>query len=200
MINLLPPDTKREIKAARINVILVRYAILFTTALLMMLGIFVWGIWTTQRDRQAAEDRKVQITADTAQYAKVKSRAEAFAKDLDAAKTILSGEVSYSKLLIDIANILPPNTVVSSLNLVGTNFGTPVTISAQAVTNPDVLRLKTDLEASDLFEKVSITNTSAIVKGTEPGAPVTKYEINVTISAILSKPAAPSSTTPGAKP
>jgi Tfp pilus assembly protein PilN len=199
MINLLPPLTKQEIRAARVNVLLVRYVVLLTAATVFVLGALGTGFYITWNDKNAALAREQQANNSASTYAKVKQDSESFAKDLSTAKTILSGEVSYSQLLIDIANVLPAGTIVDNLSLASNSFGTPVTLTARTKLGPDAanrdinaLNLKKALEASSLFENVSINSTTLTEN---PGTPLeVKYPLTVVLSTTLSKPK------PGATP
>lgn len=199
MINLLPPATKQEIRAARLNVILVRYVGLALVALVFMVSALGVGFYISWNDKNAALTREQQANSSASTYAKVKQESEVFSKDLKTAKTILSGEISYSKLLIDIANVLPTGTIVNNLTLASNSFGTPVTLTARTALGPDAanrdiyaLKLKDALEASDLFENTSITSTTLTEA---PGTPLEKkYPLSVILSTTLSKPK------PGATP
>lgn len=195
MINLLPSDTKKQIHAARQNKVLLSYVILFTAVLLLTLGIFAADFYITINDKNAALALQAEESAKAKAYDKTRTQAEAFAKDLKAAKSILTNEVSYSKLLIDIANVVPKRTIISSLNLAANSFGTPVTLTARAITYKDALKLKDSLEDSKLFEKVSLTSTSTDTPASEEEGEnsentlASRYPINITLNATLSKPA-----------
>lgn len=201
MINLLPPHTKKEIRAARVNIILLRYCVLLIFTLGFVLASFGVGFYITWNDKNAALARKQAADSSANTYAKVKQEAESFSKDLKTAKTILSGEISYSQLLIDIANTLPAGTIVNSLSLASNNFGTPVTLTARTILGPDAgsrdvyaLKLKDALEASPLFEKVNIAST---VLTENPGTNLErKYPLQVVINTTLSKPKQTAGTTP----
>lgn len=201
MINLLPPHTKQEIRAARVNVILLRYCVLLIFTLGFVLASFGIGFYITWNDKNAALNRKQDADSSANTYAKVKQEAESFSKDLKTAKTILSGEISYSQLLINIANTLPAGTIVNNLSLASNNFGTPVTLTARTILGPDAasrdvyaLKLKDALEVSPLFENVSIAST---VLTENPGSALErKYPLQVVINTTLSKPKQTPGTTP----
>lgn len=161
MVNLLPPETKRQIRAARMNVILYRYCVLIVLTATLLGGVFGLGFWATMNDRQTADSAKADTQTAAAPYAKTKTAAENFARDLATAKTILGSNVSFSKLVLDIAAVVPQGVILNNLSL-GTNAkpDTPIDLSGRTTTYAAAVNLKNSLEASPIFEQVSITNIS----------------------------------------
>lgn len=184
MINLLPTDDKAQVHAARHNTILVRYVFLFSLVLLTTLGLFGGGFYLAERDKSQARDVLEIENAKASEYAKVKQRAEEFSKDLATAKSVFSNGVSYSQLLLDVAEIVPSGTIINSLNLSASTFGTPITISGRAKSLTKVEELKSSLESSDLFEKVSTVSVT-VEQGQDNSS---SYDYSVTLNATLSKP------------
>lgn len=123
MINLLGSEDKKQLRAARANVTLVRYYFL---AFLLIVGsglILAFGFYVAAQQQSTAEASLLKAEDDTQDYAKVKSQSESFSNNLKVAKQILTTEVVYSKMITDIANTIPPDTILTSLSL------TPDTIS-----------------------------------------------------------------------
>ena len=186
MINLLPTETKKQIRAARLNVILLRYCALLAAALLFTLTSFGVGVFITLQTKTTADAEKATAATASAQFSAVKSQAEAFASNLNAAKAILGNQISYSTTLIKITNSLPPGTVLNNLSLSDASFITPLTLSARATSSATALGLKTALADSKLFGSVNIV--SITVNPSSDNVP-TQYPIQVSISATLSKAA-----------
>src|SRR4051794_38626974 len=100
MINLLPPEEKRQLQAARSNTLLIRYNVLLLGVVAFMgISIAVTYVFlaTTQ---QEAPQTIAENNAKVAQYAPVKSQAETFRQHLATAKQILDNEVTYSKVVL----------------------------------------------------------------------------------------------------
>jgi len=184
MINLLPPDAKAQIRAARGNVILARYTGLFGVVLLFMIASFGVAFYITLHDKSQAEADKQTEEQASASYTQVKQRAETFAKNLSAAKSILKNQITYSSLLIEITNTLPRGTVLSGISLSSASFGKPLSLSGRASSYDTALQLKTALAASHLFGDVSITSIT-VSQGGDPLT--TRYPYAVTLSATLTK-------------
>lgn len=186
MINLLPPETKRQIRAARTNVVLYRYCLLILATALLLGGVFGVGLWSDINDRNLAEESKADTQTAAAPYAKTKSAAESFAKDLTTARTILGGNTSFSKLVLDIAAIVPPGVVLNNLTLgTAAKADTPLDISGRASSYGAAVSLKNSLEASPIFEKVNIVNvTQTDVSGQNVSDIAKRYPFAVSLKAV----------------
>lgn len=186
MVNLLPPETKRQIKAARTNVILYRYCLLILVTALLLGGVFGIGFWSDINERNIANQSKAETQTAAEPYAKTKTAAQAFATDLTTARTILGSNTSFSKLVLDIAAIVPQGVVLNNLSLGTTaKADTPIDISGRAASYGAAVSLKNSLEASPIFEKVNIVNVS---QGETSGANVSdiakRYPFTVSLKAV----------------
>lgn len=189
MINLLSPETKKQIRAARMNVVLVNYCLLIGVTAVCMAAIFGVGFWADMNDQQTAQESKDTSTNAAAEYSKTRTAATAFAKDLATAKTILANNVSFSKLITDIASVVPSGVILNNLSL-GTNTNNaPITISGRASTSQRAIDLKNSLEASAIFENVSFINVSRTDTAVllTPDPLVTKYPYVVSVKASFTK-------------
>lgn len=177
MINLLPPDNKREIRAARSNTLLVRYNLFLLGALIFMLlavGIVYFYLSNT---KAGAEQTIKESEAKVAGYAAVQTQAEEFKNNLRTASQILDQEVHYSKVVLEIAALMPAGTVLDNLALDSATFGTETTLNAKAKSYDDALALKDSFQDSDLFSNVHFQSISG---GTDGDYPVS-VSLNVTI-------------------
>lgn len=184
MINLLPNPMKKQLKAARANVILLRYTILLgASAIFLGLGIAsVYLLMTTIRSNAetAINENQTRIT----NYTAVETQAAQFRTNLATAKTILDKEVIYSKAMVSIAQALPQGVVLDNLSLDSRTFGTPTTISARTRSYDDALNLKDALEASDAFSDVHF---SSISSSGQSGTPQDSYPFSVSINLVIDR-------------
>lgn len=156
MINLLPKEAKQSLRAARLNVVLRRYLLSIGAATIFMLAIFGVGYYITMTDRNNAKQELADLEQASAKYSETKRQAEEFEKSLKTAKSILSSEVIFSDLVVAIAKTLPNGTVLTDLSVTTDSFGQETTLSARTRDPEGGLRLKTALQDSPLFDKVSI--------------------------------------------
>ena len=193
MINLLSPESKRQIRAARMNVTLYRYCILITATAMLLGFVFAVGFWASMNDKQLADAAKQETQNAAQEYAKTKAAAEAFAKDLATAKNILGGNVSFTDLILNIAGVVPSGVVLNNLSLGSTTTTTttanaPIDISGRAVSYNQAVALKNSLENSPIFERVSINNVSQTDTSGQVSALAQKYPFSITLKAQFSKP------------
>jgi len=179
MINLLPPQEKKELRAARTNVLLLRYNILLICSvgfLGLATGItYVYLSTTKASAEQAIHDNNAKETA----YTTTKVQAGTFRNNLATAKQILNNEVTYSKVIVGIAQLLPPGVVFNSLNLDAGTFGTQTTFALKAKSYQQALALKDAFEKSSIFTDVHFQSI-ATADSASDGYPIS-IELNATI-------------------
>lgn len=169
MINLLPPEYKKQIRAAQTNTLLLRYIITSIMLALLLLGIIVGVYVIMSNSKKSAEETIRDSQARSASYQKIDKEATEFSKNLQTAKTILGKEVRYSKIAVKIAQALPSGVVLENLQLDAKTFGQPTVFNAKGKNYNDAIRLKTAFEKSDLFEDVHL---QSITSGEEGGVSI----------------------------
>ena len=160
MINLLSDQRKDDIRAARANVILVRYSALILLATLFVAGSLYVSYSLLQVTKSSNEaiiesnDTKADIYTDT------KAEVDALSAKLTDASNILNQEVRYSQVLVKLGQITPAGTILDKLTLTSANFaGTPAEITAYAKSNTEATTLQTQFQSSPLFSNVTSQGT-----------------------------------------
>src|SRR5262245_15442644 len=112
MINLLPPQHKQDIRAARANSLLIRYNFLLLGALaFLMLAIGIVYVYLTSA--KASDEKTIKDNqSNVAGFASVEEQAQIFRNNLSVAKLILDKEVNYTKVILSIAKVLPAGTIL----------------------------------------------------------------------------------------
>jgi len=177
MINLLPAQEKREIRAARINVVLVRYnlIILLTTAFLFAaLG---YAYLFLSNAQQAATNSINENAQKEGSYATVKAEADSFRAELANAKSILDGQTSYAKAALNIAKLLPEGTALNELKLNEQSFSTPLILTVNVANEQAASQLIKNFKESPFFTGVT-KNKISVGTGEYPYI----MEITVTMS------------------
>ncbi len=183
MINLLPTETKSNLRAARTNLLLFRYNIFFIAAIIFMLGSILFSYLVIANLKNSAEATILENRSKVSSYQPVEAKAQEFSSNLSSAKTILDNDITYTKVLLEISKVLPHGIVLNSLNLDSAEFGKPTVLSAKAKDYPTVLAFKNDLSKSNLFSDVNIQTISS-------GNPNSSYPLDVSLSVIIKKDAA----------
>ena len=182
MINLLPPETKRELRAARSNTLLVRYNLFLVGAMVfMVIAIGIVYVYLSNT-KAAAEQVIAENKAKVADYVTVETQAKEFRTNLQTAKQILDQEVNYSKVVLEFASVMPAGTILETLTLDSATFGTPITLNAKAKNYESALALKDSFQKSDLFTDVHFQSISGSVD--------TGYPISVSLNVTIKKEAA----------
>jgi Tfp pilus assembly protein PilN len=182
MINLLPPEVKAQTNAARANRLLLRYNVLLLAAvgfLLVSIGIVYVYLGNA---KAVAETTIANNTAKAGDYTAAKTEADEFRQNLANARQILDNDVTYTKVILEVAAVLPPGVVLDTLSLDSQTFGTPTTLSTNVTDYATVLRLKDSLQASTIFTNVSIQTISDSGSGS--------YPLTATFSVTIRKDAA----------
>lgn len=185
MINLLPPEEKRQLRAARTNLLLLRYNFFLLAAVVFLglaTGVTYLYLNTTKANAEATiNESKAKVSA----YSMTAAQADVFRSNLTVAKQILDHEVTYSKVIIGIAQILPSGVVLTGLSLDAHTFGTETTLAAQAKSYDRALALKEAFQASPLFTNVHFQSIT-----TAAGGQSGDYPIAVNLSVTIKKDAA----------
>lgn len=183
MINLLPTEEKHQLRAARTNTLLIRYNI-FLVSIVAFMGMTVAATYiylnTTAANAQHTIDSN---QARVGQYASVQTEAQQFRQHLATAKQILDNQVTYSKVIIEIANLIPSGVVLQNLSLDSQAFGSPTTLVAQAKDYASALSLKDSFSKSPLFSDVHFQSITT-------GGGQSSYPLTVNIVVTIQKGAA----------
>lgn len=197
MINLLPEDTKKELRAARANVLLLRYNFFSAATLaLLLVACGVFFILLHNENNQAKATNEENASKST-QYNSVREQSVEYRKNLATAKKILDNEVNYTDTVFRIADTLPAGAVLDSISLTPADIGGQVTLTVHTKDYATASALKTSFSDSEYFSNAffqSITDTSASSTGNgqdssaaRGGYPIT-VNFSVKIENIEAKP------------
>lgn len=182
MINLLPDTSKKQIIAARTNVLLFNYIIVLGIAVIFLVIVTV-GVYVVLMDTKDRADAIIKENqAKTSSYNTVQAQAKTLQASLETAKSILDKEVVYSKIILGIANSMPEGVVIDTLSLNPGTLDTPTTLQIFATTNDAALELKKRFQQSALFSDVSFTLIT-----TNTGSTASTYPVSATLRLTINK-------------
>lgn len=188
MINLLNSDLQKQYRAARLNLRLRMYFSFAAVTLAIVIGVFAGGLVLTLNERSIAKQEIAANEAQTAKYKDEKQSAITFKSNLAIAKSILSQEVLYSDLIVNIAKTLPSDAVLSALTIDQQSMQKPISMSARVTSKDGAITLKTTLENSPIFENVSI-NSIIEEEITANSSSITRsHPVQVVLTLKVSKP------------
>lgn len=181
MINLLPDDYKKELRAARSNVVLLRYN-LFTLIAVAFLILFCAAIYVLiSESKRSAEEANAANLAKASSYASTKKEAEEYRKNLATTKQILDNEVNYTDVIFAITELLPKGVILDNVNLNASDFGNQTNFSAHAKSYEAAAQLKENFQNSKLFSNVFFQTINSAESSSDP------YPISVNISVKINK-------------
>lgn len=185
VINLLPESHKSEIRAARSNVLIMRYIAILGAAIVVLSGIIA-GAYAVLDAKETLAQSLVEVNkAKTAPYESTRQEAESLRSSLSNAKTILDQKVYYSKLIYQLANSLPEGVIIETLDLDSSTFDKPLTINAKAKTFDSASQLKDKLAAnSAAFSDVKLLSLESASSGES-----SEYPVTVSVSVVINKAA-----------
>jgi Tfp pilus assembly protein PilN len=187
MINLLPYEEKRQIRASRFNSILLRYFIIMWIGGLFIAAVFGTSYVTLMNTKSSAESLLTANQNKSSAYSSVQQQAEQINSNLSSARNVFSQQILYSKVLIGIAQATPQGVVIDKLTLSPSTFGTSMSLQAYARSSDAALALKNAYQSSPIFSNVSIQNLSGNGSGSSP---VAGYPVSITLNVTINKYAA----------
>ena len=185
MINLLPPQNKKQFIAGRVNTLLMQY-IWITAALFGLLGI-ISGLtyFMLETTRMNAEQQITENTSRVTNYQQIQQRTAEFQSNLTIAKAILDQQTYYSGALMKIAKYLPSGTVIDKISLDSSTYGTPISLHFLAEDEDTAITLKKARQESNIFSDVHFQTLNLEENG--KGANDKVYRVGITMSTTIRK-------------
>lgn len=182
MINLLPDSTKKELRAARTNVRLLNYIFMLGLGIAFLITVCVAVFFVLNESKTSAENLISENQSKSTALGSVEAQGNALRLSLTNAKTILSQEVLYTKVLTGFASFIPEGVVIDSLSLSPTTFGTPINLQIYAKSNEAALALQDKLQSSPLFSGINFQSLSSRSQSSD-------YPVSATLSIVINKSA-----------
>lgn len=182
MINLLPTDYLRQLRAARTNVLLLRYSTgMFLAAICLALATLA-VFMLLSNIKTAAESTIASNEARVGNFASVQSQADVYRQNLSNAKILLDSEIQYSKIYLEIARIMPVGTALESLDLNPSNIGTPLSLPVKIMGEKQAASLLSTFRSSAMFNNSASYGALTPNTGSDSGTYPYVITINVTIN------------------
>ncbi len=160
MINLLSPNDRRQLTAARTNSLLLRYTLLLGVVIILLLA-EIGGAYVVLSAAKASDEQTITENENKSkEYASTKKELASFTTDLSDAKYILSQQVNYTGIILRIAAVLPSDAVIEKLTIDPVTFGTPTSITVQTTSYQRAKDIKASLQNSRVFTDVNIQSVN----------------------------------------
>lgn len=185
MINLMPDAAKRQLRAARANVLLLRYLLVILVAAGFIAFAIAGSYYLLTQTKTSSEQLIEASDTKAAVYSETQTAVSELSSQLSEARSILNNEIPYSKVLINIGQLLPEGTVLRELSLENASFGgSPVSMTIYATSTNAAVAARERFQNSSFFSNVSfqtISEGDSAVNGYPVAAEIT-LTINRTIA------------------
>lgn len=182
MINLLPPDLKKEYHYARQNTGLVRWLASFGLGIagLIVLSGVGWIYLQQQADNYAVQAVIAEAGLKEQKQAEVQAEAKDVSDSLKLAVQVLSKEVLFSKMLKQLAITIPNNVALSGLSISELKGAVDITANTTNYNAATQLQVNLTDPANQIFEKADIVSINCATS-------TNKYPCSVLVRAQFAK-------------
>jgi len=183
MINLLPNNDKQNIRAARMNVLLIRFVVIQIFSVAFLVIIFVIFYVVLNQIRTSAESMSVQTQNNQAGV--VSQQYQSTINKLNSATTLLSSGLAYSKTLTELGSLTPTGVMLEPITINPDLYDKLIDLKGRAKDNSVVSQFSTNLEAAKNFcSEVKLKSTTSTGSGKD------EYPVEFVISLKIKKPGA----------
>lgn len=166
MINLIPYDKKRQIRAARANIILIKcIAFMFFAVLFLAIACSATYMYLKNAKDNAEKQASTSNIAKNDASSSVLSEASIINTDLITANNIINQQIIYSNIITEIAKNLPAGVVLDSLTLNNSSIGTPISLTLYATTANKGQEIKDNFNKITLFSGLNIKSVNPVSSG-----------------------------------
>lgn len=187
MINLLPSELKASYRYAHRNVLLFRWVIALTAGLAGLFALSTAGLIYMQQTTRtyASQAASAQASLQQQNLADTQAQVKGISGNLQLAVQVLSKEVLFSKLLTQLAAVMPGNAILTDLNI--TQAQSAVNITADTTDYNAATQLQVNLADPNnkIFSRADIVSiTCASASSTQTGLS-SRYPCTVNIRALF---------------
>jgi Tfp pilus assembly protein PilN len=182
MINLLPPELKDQYIYGRRNTVLRRWALAMGFGIAGVAVVTFTGLFFMEK---SIVTYRGQVNATSQHLAdenleKTREHSKQVSADIKLATDVLSKEILFSKLLTQIAKVIPPRTSLTDLNISSDQTGLEIKALAADYLSAAQLQVNLQDPANPIFAKADIQTITCGGQSADP-----KYQCTVTIKALF---------------
>lgn len=181
LVNLLPYKSKKQISAAKANVVLVKFTAIIGAGALFLAAASFMTYMILNGMEQTALAQKSKNSTETQAFEAAKGQATTMNRSINSAVSILNRQVSFSDILTQLGSITPNGVVIESLNLSSSTLGKPVTLQLHAKDSNSLIQFRDNIQASTLFKDYSLSSSTSSANDPEG------YTIRATVSLTINK-------------
>jgi Tfp pilus assembly protein PilN len=187
MINLLPSELKASYRYAHRNVSLFRWVIALTAGLAGLFALSTAGLIYMQQTTRtyASQAASAQASLQQQNLADTQAQVKGISGNLQLAVQVLSKEVLFSKLLTQLAAVMPGNAILTDLNI--TQAQSAVNITADTTDYNAATQLQVNLADPNnkIFSRADIVSITCASASSAQTGLSSRYPCTVNIRALF---------------
>lgn len=160
MINLLPPNTRKDMLYARKNSMLLKWSstLIFAVlgAALIIASGMVYLTETTKNYEKRTETARQSLKAQ--KIDETQKKVEEISNNVKLATEVLSREILFSKVLVQLGSVLPAETSLQQLQIDDLQGGLTLSAGAKDIESATQIQLNLEDPKNRIFEKADIEN------------------------------------------
>jgi len=162
MINLMPPNTKKTLKYARRNRVLMHWV---TTCAFFLVGglVLIGGGWlylNQQINETSKQIATTQQSLNDQHLASVQKQVTDMSNNLKLTVQVLSKEILFSELLTRLGSVTPNDVVLTNLDILQTSGSIDITAEAKSYASATQLQANLADPKNSIFSQADIENVS----------------------------------------
>lgn len=184
MINLLPSIVKQEYRYALRNTVLRRWLVSVVLAIVGLGVVATYGLAVLQHstDNYQHQVQQAQLSLQQQHLTETEAQVKDISNSLKLAVQVLSKEVLFSKLLRQIATVIPNNAVLTGLNISQAANALDLSVSTTDYATASQVQVNLQDPNNKIFSKADI---QSITCTNSSDATTSKYPCAVQIRALL---------------
>ena len=160
MINLLPPDNRKQLRASISNIALLQMLFFFISILLVLIVSISLIFLNLVQTKNSLNQQKTIAEVKAKTIASTKRQAEVIKQNLAAAGAIFNEQVHYSNLLVAMARALPSDALIRDFKINATSLTTTQTLQILVPNSDRVIAAKHSLESAGFISSVSVSSVA----------------------------------------
>lgn len=186
MINLLPPNTRREYAAARRNTKLRHYVVVLLVLLVLCLEITGYGLISLKANKTQAEATKTINQAQVDSLKKTSTEATSVASGINTVGKLLNQKIDFADMITNIGKSTPSGAYLTNLQLAVQDISKqPLVLVFRVNSQKTAAVLRNNLSSSDVFKQVDIESVIKQDTSSSDTAAQTNYPFEATLNAQL---------------
>ncbi|MBL8158911.1 hypothetical protein JNJ66_00470 [Candidatus Saccharibacteria bacterium] len=180
MINLLPPEVKREFRAGRVNTLLIKYLITMAVAAVAIMAVFGVSLILNERNKADYTLLRQDSEKQLGKLNEIKAQVQQFNANVDRVKGIYSKELILSNAVVSISKALPPGAIIGTISLDAAQIDKPLSLTIQTDSFNKGAIVKENFEISGVFKDIKLGGITG-----DPRTSTGQYPYTVNITATL---------------